>query len=110
MTRESDFPIELRHPKGGSILFVSIDDIINKFYGHKMTSQGSTIWPSDFHLYINGRQYNWSKECIEFPASPDFTWAQAIVVCREHLRYVMDIELSFYDVNTEHEDTVPESS
>ena len=104
MTRELDFPIELKHPEGGALLFTSIDALIQRFFGNKMTNMGSTVWPTDFNLYVNGREYNWSKECIEYPMNPKFTWAEALVVHRQHLRYVLDIERSFYDVNTEHED------
>lgn len=110
MTKELDFPIELRHPKGGALLFTSIDAVINKFFSNKMTNMGFTVWPSDFLLYVNGREYNWSKECIDFPEDPGFTWEQARKLYQTHLQYVTEIEEAFYDVNISHEDKVPENS
>ncbi len=110
MTRELDFPIELRHPDGGTLLFTSMEAVIEKFFGNKITHLGFTVWPCEFLLYVNGRHYNWSRECIAFPEDPGFTWDKARELYKGHLQYVVEIEEAFYDVNTGYEDKVPENS
>ena len=109
------YPIELRHPDGGSLLFHDLTALIDYFFTKTLMHQGHRMLPVDFHLYVNGRQYDWAKSC-QLPhiertiaaMSANQTLRQLEEAHREHLEYVFEIERAFYDaLNIPHEDKVP---
>ena len=105
LEKELEFPIELRHPDGGSLLFTDIQTIIDYFFIRGLTHEGRTMFPHVFGLYINGREYNWSAECIK---AEEEGMGKLLEETVAHLKYVVDIERSFYDaVNIPHEKDIP---
>lgn len=114
-----NFPIELRFHEGGNLLFHNIQDIVKYFFDQSITNRSKRMFPSDFHLFINNRRYDWSPDCSprSWTANEHALKPYSIELdnvekaTRAHLEYVVDIERAFYDaVNIPHEDTILKNS
>ena len=78
------------------MLFASVDSLMVQFFDSPMSHRGSYMLPSDFLLFVNGREYNWSKECTRW-GDEGFLYDEIAKVHEDHLKYVIDIERAFYD-------------